>query len=215
MNPFSSGITINGKHSLRNFDVYIAERDIGMPEKKSVLKTVPFFNGFYDFSSLNGYPSWGSRLIKYVFDVVSNTIAETERLKSSLLTWLCNVENEPIYDDDIPNYHFKGSFTSASVDEDESGLKMTVTVTYTCYPFLIANEETEIELGAGDNTVTVSGQPISPGVVTTSTATITVGNRSVSLPASAEINLGMMLNHDVNVVNTTAPVTLKWREERI
>ena len=57
----NEGITINGKQSYNDFDLYINERTIGQPQKHSMRQTVPFLNGFYDFTKINGEPSWEQR----------------------------------------------------------------------------------------------------------------------------------------------------------
>ena len=47
----TDGIRINGKHSYGDFGLYLKSRKVSLPEQKSIRETVPFMNGFHDFSS--------------------------------------------------------------------------------------------------------------------------------------------------------------------
>ena len=59
----SNGITINNKHSFRDFDLYISEKSIGLPEKEIITDTVPFMSGFYDFSNILGGSVFKERVL--------------------------------------------------------------------------------------------------------------------------------------------------------
>lgn len=159
---FSDGITINGEHSFFDYGLHISSRDIGLPTKNSIRKTIPFMNGSYDFTKINGGVSWTDRPLSYTFDIVGDTIEEMDRERTRVLNWLCNVHDADIYDDTIPEYHFRGSFDTASQSED--GEKTELTVTFNCYPFKIANAETVVEQYRGTEIVRINGQPVRPSV---------------------------------------------------
>lgn len=144
-----NGITINDKNSFVDFNIYIAEKKIEPPNKQSIVERVPFQQGFYDFSNMLGFPTFEDRTIMYKFDIVAEDL---ESEKNKILNWLFNVNNANIYDDDIQNYHFKGSFYDYSYDEDENYAELTVV--FLCYPFKIANLETIIDLTSGENIIT-------------------------------------------------------------
>lgn len=131
------GIRAGGKHSYEDFGLEIASREIGLPEKKSIRKTVPFMNGFYDFTTLNGAPAWGERQIKYTFDLIGATVEEMDAERTEVINWLCNLHDVDIFDDSIPDYHFRGSYDSYSLSED--GEYVELTVVFVCYPFMLSN----------------------------------------------------------------------------
>lgn len=186
---YAEGIKINGLHSFIDFDLTIASRQIDLPPKTSIRKTVPFMNGFYDYSKINGAVCWGERQIQYTFDIVGETVEQMDTKRTEVVNWLCNLHDVDIYDDTIPDYHFHGSFDSISQAED--GEKSELTVTFICYPFMIANEPTEMYIG-GDFTAINKGQPVRPILKTSQAATITVGGISQSVPAG-ETELAIVL----------------------
>lgn len=199
---YNDGITIGGKHSFDDFGLVIAEREIGAPPKNSIRKTVPYMNGFYDFTKLYGSPSWGARTIKYAFDVIGVTVEEMEAGRLPVVNWLCNVHDEDIYDDAIPEYHFHGSFDNLSVAED--GEKVTLTFTFVCYPFLIKNIAHVLTFyEGGEVAVTNNGQPVSPWISTDQVCALSIGDAQKSFPPVADYRAGMMLGSGRNVLRVT------------
>ena len=135
-------LIINGKKSYDDFDLYISDRNISPPKKKSIKESVPFSNMVYDFSNINGEIYWEERKLEYSFDIAEISTDKMEEVKSKVSNWLMNVQDTDIYDPYIGDYHFHGSFDSASWDEDfgEGSLK----VSFLVYPYKISNENTEI-----------------------------------------------------------------------
>lgn len=154
------GIRANGKHSYMDFDLFLRSRQIGVPEKKSVRQSVPYMSGFYDFSAINGEPAWGERPATYSFDVIGSTPEEVETLRDRILAWLCNIHDVDIFDDTMPDFHFHGSYDSCDVEEDESGLAVTLTATFIVGPFKIANAPVVRKLAVGDNIIVNDGQTV-------------------------------------------------------
>ena len=146
LSEYTAGIEVNGSHSYRTFGLHIKSRKIGLPEKKTVFSTVPFMNGFYDFSAIAGETSWGQREIEYSFDLIANSAIALETEKAQLITWLASAHDTAILDDDMPGTHFTGSYVSAAFNDDDSGLGSTLTVTFACQPFRKANTATTVSL---------------------------------------------------------------------
>ena len=153
----TDGIRINDKHSYGDFGLELKSRNIGLPEKKSIRQTVPFMNGYYDFSALNGASAWNERIIEYSFDVLNDNPVELDHFVSLVLDWLCNVHDEDIFDNTVYLYHWHGSYESADVVWDESGLKAEITVSFVVHPFKIADAPTESIMTAGTYTITNLG----------------------------------------------------------
>lgn len=141
-------LTINNKNSYTDFNLYISKKEIGLPNKKIITQDIPFKNGHYDFSNYLGYPTYDNRTISYTFDIVADDL---ENEKSKILNWLFNVNNDEIYDSEISDYHFKGSFSDYSYAEDENYAELTVI--FDCYPFKIANNLTSKTLSNETNII--------------------------------------------------------------
>ena len=147
-------IRINNLSSYDDFEANVSSRQITPPKKKSIKETVPFSNFAYDFSAINGEVYWEERQLEYVFEITASTPEELEEKRSAFLTWVMNVYEEEIHDPFIPNHHFRGTFESASTDDDESIEKTTITVVFSAYPYMIANEPKiyTFSVSAGDET---------------------------------------------------------------
>lgn len=134
-------LIIGNKASNDDFGASIKTRKIKDPKKKKITKTVPFSNALYDFTKLNGEIYWEWRELEYVFEMIAPTPEELEEMKAEFSNFIMNVVEENIYDPFIPDYHFIGTYEDKSYDDDESGLKTTMTVIFLAYPYKIANVE--------------------------------------------------------------------------
>lgn len=211
----TDGIRINDKHSYGNFGLTLKSRNIGLPEKKSIRQTVPFMNGYYDFSALNGAPAWGERIIEYSFDVINENPVELDYFVSYVLDWLGTVHDTDIYDDTTYGYHWHGSYDNASVSWDDSGLQAEISVSFAVHPFKIADTPTQHSMTAGTYTITNTGMAVAPIVKSTAVAAIQIGNYVSSIPAGEEIRLEIDLERGNNTVLITGAgtVTLSYYRE--
>lgn len=186
---YTDGITINGVHSYADMGLHISGRKIDLPSKRIIRKTVPFMNGSYNFTKLNGDVTWGDRTISYTFDIIGETVEEMDAKRTEVVNWFCNMDEVDIYDDTIPDYHFHGSYETPSQNEDAE--KTELTITFNCYPFMIANEPQSMYIG-GEFTVTNTGQAVRPYLEASQAAAITIGGMSQSAPAG-ETRLALTL----------------------
>lgn len=135
------GITFNGKHSWRDLGFTISEREVGFPEKKKLKVTIPFSNVEYDFSELYGSQAYEPRKLFYSFNVLDRNGNSKEKmnvLKTKLINWLMNSKGkQKLYDDAIPGYYFLAEVEGDSSFEEnwDTGV---LSVTFTAYPFMIA-----------------------------------------------------------------------------
>lgn len=129
------GISANGKHSVRDFDCPYAYSQIGQPKKKIVRETVPYMSGYYDFSKLYGDAAYESREINYAFDFVESTPAALHTAVSRFADWLRGIHETSIVDDEVSG-SFTGTCDEIDVKYDESGMAATVSVKFTCQPFM-------------------------------------------------------------------------------
>lgn len=204
------GIKIDGLHSCRDFKLCIKARNVSMPTKKSIRETVPFMNGYYDFSALNGSPAWEDRPVEYVFDVIADSPEALDEYASRVLDWLCNAHDTDIFDDTMPNYHFHGSYESSALSWDESGLGVEIAVTFICYPFKIANDPITTRMTAGEYIVVNQGMDVAPIVRAEALTGIQIGNYVTSVAAGVETTLEIDLKRGENTVIITGDGTLEF-----
>ena len=211
----TDGIRANDLHSYHDFDLCIKHRKISLPKKKIIQQTVPFMNGYYDFSALNGSPVWESRTVSYIFDIMGDTPEETEAYLDRVLDWVCNVHEVDIFDDTMPDYHWHGSYESSDPNWDESGMAVELTVNFICYPFKIANNPTTANLSAGTHTIVNTGMTVAPIAYSDSVAAIQLGNYVQSIPAGVSVKLSIDLERGNNTVTIAgdSPVKLKFYKE--
>lgn len=204
------GILINDLHSYHDFDICIKARNISLPEKKSIRETVPYANGYYDFSALNGAPAWGERVIQYVFDVIADNAEELERNVENILDWLCNIHDADIYDDAMPSQHWHGSFNACNPSWDESGMAVELAVEFVVHPFKIANEPITVVMTAGEYLVTNHGMNVAPYVLSDAAAAIQIGSYVSSIAANTETRLEIDLKRGDNTVIVTGDGTVQF-----
>ena len=195
----TDGIRVNGKHSYHDFDLLLAGRIDNLPERHSYRKTVPYMNGYYDFSAIAGEPTWGERSLEYEFDIIGDTPQQVEDIKTDVLEWLGNIHDADIFDDTTPDYHFHGSYDSCDPDYDESGLKVTLAVTFVCQPFKIANRETKYTLKSGANIVVNRGQTVIAYVDCDGSCIISAGDESQTITGN-DIELLIPIKKGRNVL---------------
>lgn len=210
----SDGIRIKDKHSYGTFGLQMKFRKIGLPKKKNIRQTVPFMNGYHEFSAMYGDPAWDERIIEYTFDVINDNPVELDHFVSYVLDWLGTVQDDDIFDDTVYNYHWHGSYDDASVEWDESGMQAEITVLFVVHPFKIADAETVHTLAAGTHVITNKGMAVAPYVVSETSAAIQIGSHVSSIPANEKIQLEIDLERgDNTVLITGGAVTLSYYEE--
>ena len=212
----ADGFKVSGKHNFWDFASCVAFSDSGRPEKKFVTATVPYMSGFYDLSKIYGAIAYESRDVSYTFELLGDDMDDLQRQKTNLLDWLGLVHDEPIYDDTQPNYHYVGSFYEADWEEDETGESGTLTVTFKCQPFLIADRATEESLSVGTHTVVNNGQQVSVFAKANSGSATVKINGVIQAVTTTEQRLTAQLQPGENeVVVTSNSVTLRYYERHL
>lgn len=209
-----NGFAANGMHSHRDLGQCVASKSITRLMRKSATASVPFMDGCYDFSAIDGDVYYEMRTLTYSFDFLGGTPADVERQVSEFEEWLAGIRSAAIYDDDIPGYHYIGSFVEASAEYDESGLAATLTAKLSVEPFREADEESCARLAAGSNVIVNRGRKAQ--VTATSEGTTTLVNGSLRQSFSGEVRLDIALQHGENEMELEGdPCVLKWRERRV
>ena len=128
-------IIYNGKNSKLDFDLYIASKDVPAPTRKTIVETVPYMSGVYDFSFHDGdVDEYEALTVKYSFDVIGNTKAELNEQKKILLNWIYSRGDQKLYDLTISKNEYYEVY-HASPSWSENGLQGLLSVEFLCYPF--------------------------------------------------------------------------------
>jgi len=195
------GIRINGLHSFDDFGLYIKEKKIGLPSKKIITDTVPYMNGSYDFTLLSGDATWGPREISYSFDIMGDTEIDMNQQRDELMAWLMNIHDADIYDDAMEGYHFHGSYSGGDMTDDEELSEFTAD--FVCYPFRIANAETEIALIDGNNTIDYTGQGVTAYIICDESGSVTFNGTTQSFLANTRTELSTLVHGENTLILTT------------
>lgn len=198
-------LIIADKASFDDFGASMMARTIGQPSKKSIKETIPFSNITYDFSAINGELYWEERELEYVFEMIAPSPEKLEEMKIAFANWIMNVMEDELFDPFIFDYHFKATYSEMNFEDDEGLDKTTVSVTFTAYPFKIANHEKvyEVDVPAnGETTVYIlneSSHKISPKITASNTITISselleVGLNTIGITNSSAANCKVVIS---------------------
>lgn len=136
------GVTFNGKHSLRDYGLYLSTRPIiGNPEPRLYQLEIPGRDGLLDLTkSVTGTVTYSNRTLEFEFASMK-TIAEQVALRNALNNDLHGKEVKVILDEDS-NYYYSGR---ASVEWYESAdWKTKCRVTVDAEPYKRKTTLTEV-----------------------------------------------------------------------
>lgn len=187
-------LIIGDKASLDDFDASLATRSIGVPKMKTIKETVPFSNVTYDFTRINGEPYYEERKLEYGFEIVAEDPEELEDKKAAFAEWVMSVFEADIHDPHIFGFHFRGTYEDLKFKDDDSLEKTTASVTFTAYPYKIANVpkvyETDVS-GATSKTLQIinnSSHKITPSILTEGSVRLEIGTAIYDIVSSAAVS---------------------------
>ena len=211
-------IIYNGKNSFKDFDIYVAKKDIPVPKRKETTETVPLMSGEWDFSYHDDVDEYETLPIKYDFDVIADSKQELNSLKTELIEWLHSRGDQRLYDSDFSLNEFYEVYRAQATWSEEEGLKGLLSVEFKCYPLRKADETTKIiELSEKEQSfelVNNSTRPIMPVLEVEGTALIIVGNDSF-VATTGVYKSFVKLPKGTTTIKATGSGTLKitsWRE---
>lgn len=187
------GISINNKHSFRDFHALLARRSFEYPEELQVTASVPYSNIEYDFTVLYGSQVLMRRDVIFRFKFVNPNQTVNDEDIAAFVEFLYSLSGDvDIYEDDHLRYHWRGKRTTVKNIEDtvghEYGAHM-VEVTFHCLPKRISNlgvafdvDETKFPDIDGDGSVTA----VDAQYILTAAANIGAGEPS-GLPVDPEV----------------------------
>ena len=213
------GISVKNKHSYNDFFLSIAERKISPPSLKRITETVPYMNGEYDFSCLDGEIALENRELYYSFEIAEISTEQMEETKQNFLSWLYSVVDSDIFDDYLPNYYFHGSLKNVEWTEDFG--KGILNVTFSVYPYKFEKKETTINLSVNqkiETTINVnSTHPIIPSIFTSNEINLEVNDNTFSLSNGKYSYEELKLSPGENkiIIEGTSEVVFTYRNEMI
>lgn len=164
-------IIYNGKNSLKDFDLYVASKNIPVPERKVITETVPYMSGLWDFSYLDGVDQYEAITLVYDFDVIADSKRELNELKAAIIAWLHGKGEGKLYDTDIST-EFYYEVYQAQTAWNEDSLQGLLSVSFLCYPFRKAKKSVSMTSGSNSTSKTFtvinmgSRKVIATGIVT-------------------------------------------------
>lgn len=215
-------LIIGNRKSYDDFSASVAERVIHQPKKKTIKDTVPFSNITHDFSDIDGEVYWEERKLEYIFEILADSPEELEEKKTAFFSWIMNVKNEKLYDPFTKGYHYLATYEDCDSDDSEIE-KSTITVTFTAYPYKIADETTVITqaITTSEKSINInntSSHRITPSFSCTVPFTITIGNSSYNFPSGATTSEAVMFQPGSTTVkmkatNGSGTLTISYIEE--
>lgn len=210
-------IIYNGKNSFKDFELYVASKEIPVPTRKEVTETVPHMSGEWDFSYHDDdVDEYETLILKYSFDVIDDSKQDLNALKTALVAWLHSRGDQRLYDSDISlNEHYE--VYRAQAFWGEEGLQGLLSVEFKCYPFRKADVTTktlELSETAQSFELVNNSRPIKPVIELEGTASVIVGNKSLALTTGVYKGF-VTVPKGTTIITATGTGTLKitsWRE---
>ena len=218
-------IIVGEKASFDDFGASVAKRSVSQPAKKEIKESVPFSNTTYDFTKINGEIYWEERELKYTFEMVAQTPEKLMEMETAFANWLMNVIGQELHDPIIPDYHYIVTYSDMDFGDEDGLEKTTATVTFSAYPYKIANYEKmfEFEVPASESkTVWIpneSSHRISPIIASSRGITLEMGGTEYSMGAGMVTDEAFKLEAGLNCITITnnasddCIVVFRFREE--
>ena len=178
-------IIFNGKNSEKDFNIFVASKELPPPTRKVITETVPYMSGLWDFSYHDSNEDeYEAVTLKYSFDVIADSKQDLNRQKTALLKWIHAKTDGRLYDSDISLNEFYSVY-HAQAGWNEDDLQAELSVDFTCYPFRRTEPETvTIDLNNGKQNIEIFNKgmrSIMPIVTVQDVANIKIGNYNYSI----------------------------------
>lgn len=233
------GFSVND-FSTQDEGMVLISREAPTPAEKSIVDSVPFAQGVYDFSMMMGERIFENRSLSFVFYIYERNYNYRKVDQTYLENKLMRTGISPIYDTHDPGYYYLGKCVSVSVEDDHIFGRLVISIEFDCYPFMIALQEEgnddwdsfDFELDySQDNSyyipngktvnielMNVGSAGVTPKIVTDKPITIIKGNATYQISAGTtedeefRIEIG---NNPMSVTGNNATVQFLFYKELI
>jgi predicted phage tail component-like protein len=137
------GVNFNEKNSFADFGITIADggRNFPMPQLKTITETVPYMNGEYDFTFMNGEGYYNRRKIGVTFNVIGKDWADAFDKRVKIVSWLLSRRGGELTFDDMPDYTFTDVSANISEELNVIGRRaVQLNVEFSAYPYMFAKD---------------------------------------------------------------------------
>lgn len=232
-------VNFNGRNSFDDMRLILSGIEIGIPDKKKVVVTIPFSNESYDFSSVYGGQLYEQRTIKCKFEVQSSV--KTPRLslmtlRTQVVNWLFGTTGLTRFEyEGLPGYYFLAEVQQGANFETiwRNGV---LEIPFTAYPFMISQkaegsdiwDDFNFELdafqdvsfvveGALDILLVNTGISLArPEITSTSSMTLTMRNQQFSIVPGSRVYDFFTLEKENKIhVEGSGRISFKWFKELI
>ena len=133
---------IFGSYSSADNDMFLISRDAPTPNENEITESVPYMQGVYDFSQLNGGERYfDNREITYQVMLFEQDYSTRKYAEQEIKRQLMPLGIQPLYDSHDNGYHWLGKCKSVTVEDDEAKGTLSCSIVFDCYPFAISNDD--------------------------------------------------------------------------
>lgn len=128
-----------GEYNSMDNRMFVTQREAPTPSEREIVETVPYMQGVYDFSQLNGQRFYENREITYQVILFEKKYPNRKIAEQEIKRQLMQLGIQNLYDSHDKGYHWSGKCKSVSVDDDEAKGTLSCSIVFDCYPFAISN----------------------------------------------------------------------------
>ncbi|GAW63381.1 hypothetical protein FC65_GL001619 [Ligilactobacillus acidipiscis DSM 15836] len=131
-----------GEYNSMDNRMFMANREAPTPSEREIVESVPYMQGVYDFSQLNGGERYfDNREITYQVMLFEQDYPTRKYAEKEIKRQLMPLGIQPLYDSHDNGCHWLGKCKSVTVDDDAEKGTLACTVVFDCYPFAISNDD--------------------------------------------------------------------------
>ena len=230
------GVKINGKHN-KEFGIAMESASIGFPAKKKIKETVPFMNGYYDFSTIgsNGEIMYEEREVDITFGIPARSKEELQYMYSKILEWSVDIPKSQLIFDSMPDYYFEGEVVDSSTLEETMAYGK-LQLKFTCDPFKKSvsyigdglwdpfnfeedyfEDSTFVISGSGTVGIHNPGRSVRPIINCSASATMIHNGKTYNLVKGDNKVYGLYFTTGLNTmtIRTNGTIGFKFRKETL
>lgn len=232
-------VNFNGRNSFDDMRLILSGIEIGIPDKKKVVVTIPFSNESYDFSSVYGGQLYEQRTIKCKFELHSSVTTpklSLMTLRTQVVNWLFGTTGLTRFEyEGLPGYYFLAEVQQNATFETlwKNGV---LEIPFTAYPFMISQKAEGSDIWDDFNFELDAFQDISfvvegsldlllvntgislarPEITSTSNMTLTMRNQQFSIVPGSRVYDFFTLEKENKIhVEGNGRISFKWFKELI
>lgn len=207
------GVTFGERHSYRNFNLILIEKEIGAPHVKTKLIEIDGADGSIDLTDFFGEPKYGNVTHRFTFSSIvpwNDLLSQYSEVKNALHGKKLRI----ILDDDPSFYYVGRCYVSSFTNEKNIS---TITVECECEPYKYKLNQTVVTRavsGTADITLTNSRKRAVPTITATASMTLVFGDGSWAKGAGTYTIPELELTEGANHVTVTGVgnITFTWQE---